>query len=232
MAEKVQRYTISHGASVLGDDYVTREQNQVSPQRATPVLTFEGPKKFEALEYRGRRDATRFVPRSMETHDGDGTATAFTLDANIQPVAGEEDLDDQDYPVVVAYDTAAGSQLDVAELNYSANEVTFASAPDTATDNVKVYPIISEGTVQLRALNQFNQVEGHVYPWPTPIYRWHDFEQLKRGTEVNLQGSVRWGRYEKVEVLVDSPRQVVWEDDDYPEGEFVSTFEQDLSISL
>jgi len=232
MASKVQSYAISHTASVLGDSYVSTSQNQVSPQRPTPVITFECPKKFDKIDYVGSRDATRFIPRGMETFDGDGAATTFSLTADIQPVAGEDVLDEMDYPPVVAYDTAAGSQITVESVDFAANEFTAASAPSTGTDNVKAYPILSEGTIQMRALNQFGQVEGMVYPWSTPVHRWHDFDQLKRGTEVNLQGSVRWGRYEKVEVLMDSPRQIVWEEDDYPEGEYVSTFEQDARIHL
>lgn len=232
MAAQSQRYTISHTANVLGEEYVERSQNQVDPQRETAVLSLEGPRKFERLEYVGRRDATRFVPRTMETVTGTADDdTVVSLDANLQPVAGEEDIDDQEYPAVVAVNASTGDQLEIADIDYSANEVTLGSDPADG-EEVKLYPILNEGTVQLRALNQFNQVIGHVYPWSTPVYRWHDYKQLKRGTEVNLQGRVSWGRYERVEVMLDSPRQIVWQDEDYPEGEYVSTFEQDLTIQL
>jgi hypothetical protein len=232
MPENSQSYTVSHTGSVLGEEYISRSSNQTNPQRPSAVFSMKCPKKFESIEYVGRRDATRFVPRTTETYSGDGAATTFDLAADIQPVAGEEKLADQDYPVVVAYDSDAGQQLSVASVDYAANSVTFESAPNNAADNVKIWPIISEGDVQYRGLNQFGQVEGHVYNWPTPVYRWHDFEQLKQGREINLHGSVTWGRYETVEVLLDSPRSLTWEDADYPEGEYVSTFEQDVTINL
>jgi len=97
---------------------------------------------------------------------------------------------------------------------------------------VKLYPIMSDGTVQFRLVNQFDQEEGRVYPWATPLYRWHDFPQLKRGREVNLHGAVEWQESERVEVLLDAPEQIVWNDPDYPLGEYVSTFEQDVTITL
>lgn len=243
MASTIQRYTASHTGNVLGEEYVDTMQNQTEPQRESAILAFEGPKKFESLEYVGNRDSTRFIPRSVETDtytddDASGALEAgertTALAANLQPVAGEKELGEQDYPAVVAANVTQGVQINASDLtlDYAADEVTVAESAVADGDDVKFWPIINEGTVQYRALNQFDQVEGTVYPWPTPVYRWHDFEQLKRGTEVNLQGRVSWGRYETVEVLLDSPRQIVWKDADFPEGEFVSTFEQDLSIHL
>lgn len=231
-ADKSQSYAIGHTGSVLGSDFVTLEQNQISPQRQSAVITFECPKKFEHVEYVGRRDATRFVPRALETFDGDGTETDFTLTGDVQPVAGEEDVDDQEYPAVVAYDTDASAQIAVSTIDYAANTVTLASAPSNATDNLKLWHILCEGTVQFRAKNQFGQTEGTVYPWSTPVYRWHDYNQLQAGREINLQGRLQWTRNEEMEVTLDSPRQIVWEDSDYPEGEYVSTFEQDVEIGI
>jgi hypothetical protein len=232
MAEKSQPYTLTHTASVLGDEYVSTSSNQTQPQRPDTIISFECPKSFEEIEYVGRRDPTRFVPRTLETFSGDGAKTTFDLTADIQPIAGETAPDDQDYPAVVGYDTDAGAELSVASYDYAANSVSFESAPNNAADNVKLYPIINEGNVQFRGVNQFGQTEGHVDNWGTPIYRWHDFEQLREGREVNLDGAMSWGRYEKLEVMVDSPRVVVGPDDDYPRGEYVTTFEQDVIIHL
>lgn len=243
MASKVQSYTISHTGNVLGSEYVTRSQNQVNPQRPTAILSFEGPKKFEQLEYVGERDATRFVPRYLQSvtiSDDDASGAleederTVSLNGDIQPIAGETNLDDQDYPAVVAYNTTQGARVDESELdvNYATDAVTIADSAVAAGDSVKLYPIINEGTVQYRAVNQFGQIEGTVYPWSTPVHRWNDMKQLKRGTEVNLEGMVEWTRYESVEVLLDSPLQIVWQDADYPDGDYVSSFEQDLQIYL
>jgi len=232
MASKVQEYTIGHTGGVLGSDYVTLSQNQTSPQRPTAVISFEVPRKYEGINYVGRRDATRFVPRTMETLTGSANDdTVVSLEADIQPIAGETDMADQDYPVCVAFNVTQNTEVDISDVDYATNEVTLATDP-ADRDEVKLYPIISEGTVQYQGRNQFDQVEGPVYNWPTPMYRFHDFKQLQAGREVNLHGSVDWTRYERVELLVDSPRQVVWEDNDYPRGEYVSTLQQDVEIEI
>jgi hypothetical protein len=230
--ESTQRYTLSQLGSTLGDENVEVNGNQVDPQRETAVITFECPRRFEMVEYVGSRDNTRFVPRTMETTDGTaGDDTEVQLETNIQPVAGEEDLDDQDYPAVVAYNVAQGAEVDVENIDYDGNVVTLASDPADG-ETVKLYPIMSDGTVQYRLVNQFGQEEGRVYPWATPIHRWHDFPQLKQGREINLHGSASFSENERLELLADAPQEIVWEDPDYPRGEFVTTFEQDVTITL
>jgi hypothetical protein len=232
--DMVQSYTISHTGSVLqdntGNSLVSRFENQTAPQRETEILDFECPKKFEHVEYVGRRDATRFVPRAVESITGStGDDTVVSLTNDIQPIAGETEIVDQDYPVAVAVNVDTGTQYDVVDVDYAANEVTLGTDP-ADTETVKVYPIITEGTLKFQGVNQFDQVEGPVQEWTTPLYRFHDMKQNKRGTEVNLDGRIQWERYESMQVMVDSPRTVVWTDPDYPEGAYVSTFEQDVQI--
>jgi hypothetical protein len=230
--EETQRYTLSHTGSVLGDLLVTTEQNQVAPQRETAVLAFECPRKFSEIQYVGQRDPTRFVPRTVQVVNGTANDdTEVNLDVNVQPVAGEEGLDDQDYPAVVAYNVTQGAEVPIESVDYDADVAVLADDPADG-DEVKLYPIMSDGTVQYRLVNQFDQEEGRVYPWATPLYRWHDFPQLKRGREINLHGAVSWQENERVEVLLDAPQELVWEDPDYPLGEYVSTFEQDVTITL
>lgn len=223
-------YTISHTGTVLGTSSVTRAQNQVSPQRETPVLTLTCPDNFDSITAVFQRDPTRFIPRSVETFSGDGATTTFSLTSNIQPVVGETEIADQPYPVAVAVVVGSGEQT-IDSVDYAANSVTLASAPASGTDNVKIYPILTEGTLKFRGINALSQVVGPVYPWTFPLYRWHDMKQDKRGTEINLNGNVTWERNESLEVLIDSPRQLVWTDSDYPEA-YVSTFEQDVEISF
>lgn len=228
-AARIQTRTISHTGSELGEEYVSLLANQTSPQRESAVISFEVPRKYESLTFDGETHSTKFVPRTMEQKASDGTTTV-PVDAKIQPVAGEEDVADQVHPVAVVVDTTAGTELEVVSADYAANTVEVASAP--ALDNVlKVYPILAEGTVKMQGVNQFGQVEGAVNKWSLPIYRFHDFNQDEAGFEINLQGRMQWGRNETLEILVDSPHAVVWEDVDYP-GAFVSTLEQRVDIEL
>lgn len=232
MADGTQRYTITHLGNVLGDDMVTLSQNQVSPQRESAIIEFECPRKFERIEFVGSRDPTRFVPRTMQSITGTANDdTVVDLNNDIQPVSGETDIDDQDYPVCVAYNVTQDTQVDIVDVDYATNSVTLGSDPADG-DTVKLYPIIADGSIQMEGVNQFNQVVGSVDNWPTPIYRFHDFKQAKRGTEVNLDGAADWSRYEKLRITLDSPTQLVWEDDHYPLGQYVSTIEQDVEITL
>jgi len=224
-----QGYTISHTATVLGDQAVDRNQNQTNPQRQTAVLSFTCPDNFDSVLAVFPRDTTRFYPRSKETFDGDGATTTFALSADILPTAGETTLEDQPEPAVVA--VADGAEADIESIDYAANEVTLASAPAADNGNVHLFPLLTEGTIQFQGRNQLDQIEGPVYPWTWPLYRFADMEQEKAGTQINLNGRVRWDRNETVEVLVDSPHAVVWQDADYP-GAYASVFEQDVEITF
>lgn len=231
MAE-TQESTISHTGSVVESDNVTLDTNQVSPQRETAIISWECPRKFSQIEYVGNRDATRFVPRTTQTLTGTANDdTVVSLSANIQPVSGETEIADQDYPVVVAYNVTQDNEIDIADVDYATNEVTLATDPNDG-DEVKLWPVMTDGELQYRLVNQFDQEQGRVYPWSTPIFRWHDYPQLQRGREINLHGAVTWEENERVEVLLDAPLEITWQDPDYPRGQYVSTFNQDVEITL
>ena len=228
--ESIQEYTVSQTGSVLGSSYVTRSQNQVSPQLETPILAFECPDKFDWIELVTDRHPTKFIPRTMETISGDGATTTFAVSTPLQSVNGETDLAEQVFPTIRAVEVG-GSELTIDSVDYAANEITFAAAPPNGADNVKLYPTVSDGTLKYRGVNQFGQVEGVISDWGTPVYRFLDFDQNKRGTEVTMHGSIRFGQYEKLELVFDSDTQIVWTDDDYPDS-YVSTFEQKVDIKL
>lgn len=224
-----QEYTISHTGSVLedaGEDAVSRYQNQISPQRRTEILRFRCPSNFDRLTYESQRHPVRFIPR---THEGPVTdpGESYDLNTRIQPVAGEPKLEDQPYPSVVVVDSN-GNRVEPASVDNALGVVHFDSA---LTGDYHFFPIITQGTISMRVLNTLNQDEGPLYQWEWPIYRWHDMKQDKRGTEVNLNGAASIKRDEKLEVQMDSPDQIVWENANYP-GAFVSTLEMDVTITL
>lgn len=231
MSDDTQERVISHRGSELGAEAVTLTQNQVSPQLETPVASFECPSKYERLHYVGRRHPTKFIPRSMETISGDGAETDFALTADLAPIAGETDIEDQPYPTVRAVNTGTGNELTIESVDYATNTVTFAAAPANGSDNIKLYPVIVEGDIGYFGVNQFGQVQGSLYEWKTGIYRFADFPMDKRGTEVRLHGQAVWSEFEKLKLYMDSPRQIVWTDDDYPDA-YVSTLEQRVDITL
>jgi hypothetical protein len=226
-----QDYTVSHTGQVLGTSQVDRQQNQVAPQRESPILSMEVPDNYDSLEYVGPRDAVRFHPRSKETFDGDGAKVTFALSADLIPSGGEPLLDDQPEPTVQA--VADGAEATIDSIDYAADEVTLASAPAADTDNVHFFPLVTDGTVKFRGVNTLNQVLGPVYPWTHPVYRWADFNQDKRGTEINLPWPpVTVERNETLDVMLDSSQQIVWEDADYLYGSYVSEFEMDVRLTF
>lgn len=229
---EVQEFTISHTGSVLddGNNEVVREANTADSPDA--ILSFTCPRKFEEVRYRGQRDATRFVPRTKQTITGTtNDDTVVALNNDIRPYAGEKDIADQEEPVVVAYNVDQATEVEIASIDYAANEITLATDP-ADTETVKIWSIISQGTIQYQGRNALDQVEGPVYPWPTRVQVFSIFPQNKRGREIHQHGSVTWGRHETVEVLFEAPHVIDWTDADYPRGEYPSTFEQDVKIEL
>jgi len=153
------------------------------------------------------------------------------LSADLIPVAGKPEIDEQPEPLVQA--VADGAQATVASIEYAANEVTLDSALSSGTGNVHFFPFITDGTVKFRGVNTLGQVLGPIYPWSHRVYRWADFDQDKRGTEFNLPWPpVTVERHETLDVMLDSAQKIVWEDSNYQHGSYVSTFEMDVTITF
>lgn len=249
MPGQVQERTISQTGTVLdhqGNTNAETSQNQTSPQRQTEVATFTCPRKFSAIEWNGDRDPIRFVPRTSQSatlSDDDASGSleegerTIALSANIQPVAGEEDLVEQEtiaHPAVQAVNTTQGTTVALADLSvdYAADEVVVADSAVAAGDTVKVFPIITEGTINFQVENTLNQSEGTLYPWDFPLYRFHDFQQDRRGREINLPDRfAEWEENEEMIVLVDAAEKIVWTDADYPDA-YVSGIEFDVQVTL
>ncbi|EFW90459.1 hypothetical protein ZOD2009_19123 [Haladaptatus paucihalophilus DX253] len=225
----VERTSISHTGTTYGAEHVTLGQNQ--PDKMSTVCTWEHSRQYEGTEMVGKRDATRFVPRTRQKLTGTAADdTVVVLDSDIMPVAGKHDLDKQDYPAVIAMNATTDTEIAIDAIDYGTNEVTLADDPADG-DEVYLYPILAEGSVQFRARNSIGQVEGAVYKWPIPIYRFHDFPQLARGTEINLHGSVTFEEHDELEFRIDSPHQLWWEDNYFPQGQYISSLEQQVELT-
>jgi hypothetical protein len=222
--------TITHEGSEVGAANVTLSQNTASTE--SPAAAFTCPRKYDTLFVNGDAHTLRLIPRAVETFDGDGSQTTFALSGDIQPVAGEKDVDDQPYPVVQGADGT--SALTVDSVDYAANEVTFTSAPSNGTDNVKVWYIVSEGHLRLRGTDRFDNTVGTMQTFPVPLSTFVGLNQNKKDNRPHLSGQLEWVTEEKVEYLIESPRQVVWTDSDYTDagfGEFVSVLQQEVVAS-
>lgn len=224
-----EEYTVSHTGSVLGEDHVELSQNQTDPVRRTEVLELECPDKFEGLEFVAAEHPVRFVPRTLEEETGDGATTEFALDANLQPIAGESDIEEQNYPVVEAVEVG-GEELEIADVDYTADTVTLEEAPADGTD-IKFYPVLTKGTVKWGGKNALGQDIGTLYPWGFPMFRFHDMDQIRAGREITMEGRAEWSHNETLELRLESEEPIVWEDEDYPDA-YVSEIEIDLRIYL
>jgi hypothetical protein len=256
---KLQRRTISHTGDVLGEENVELRQNiprgvsggdgseivstgggyddsTALADRGEPIISFECPREFESLRYDAAKHWTKLVLRTRTVKSV--TEGAIDVGSNLTPVAGEEEIEDQPFPVIRAVETLRepgsdgdgplSEEIAVTDVDYAQNQVELGRYPD---NDVALYPVISRGAAKYQGVNQLNQVEGPVSRWSTPLYRWSDFDQDKRGTEIKLDGSVRWTRNESIQLLVSSPEQVVWEDPLYPDS-YVSQAEQLVEIEL
>jgi len=212
-----------------GNTNVDTQQNTTGqPSR---VIAWTCPQNFDQIEWVGRRDPVRFRPRTLETITGTaGDDTVVGLNANIVPVAGEEAISEQPYPVVRAVNVASGNELDIDDVDYAANEVTLASDPADGED-VKLYPILAEGQLRVQGYDQFDHQVGVAERWETPLETWHSMDQRDPDTEVHLGGQVRWGPAEVLSLEIDAPYQIVWTDGDYPDA-FVSEISFDVQVSV
>jgi hypothetical protein len=227
---KSDRRALTHTGAELGLDHVTLSQNATG--REDPVIEWECPRKYERITYAAGRHLTKFVPRAREEISGTtGDDTVVSLTTDIQPPHGELADDDQNYDAVVAYNVTAGAEYDIVDYDYAANEVTLGTDPADG-DTVALWPVIIEGDLKFIGHDQFGHRIAALDQWGIPIHVFNDFNQQKNQTEVHLTGAVSWEESEKLALYVDSPRQVVWDDADYPRGQYASTIEQRVDVDV
>lgn len=227
---KNDRRSLTHTFNEVGSSNGTLSQNTASTN--SPVLQWACPRKYKHIRYAGGRHRTKFIPRYMESITGTtGDDTTVSLSGDIQPVTGESDVADMPYDPVVAYNVDQATEVSISSYDFAANEVTLASDP-ADTETVKLYPIITEGTVQYRGLDQFDHEIAPLDEWSTPVHVFHDFDQNKNESEIHLIGAAQWAENETLALYMDSPRQIVWQDSDYPRGQYVSTIEQRVDVTV
>lgn len=227
---KNDRRSLTHAFHEVGDDNGTLRQNTANVN--SPILEWTCPRKYESIRYAGGRHKTKFIPRTRQDMTGStNDDTVVTLTADIQPIHGETDPGDWNYDPVVAMNVTQGSEIAISDYNFAQNEITLASDPADG-DSVALYPVIAEGTVQYRGLDQFGHEISPLDEWSAPLHVFHDFEQGRNETEIHLIGAAQWEESETLALYIDSPHQIVWEDADYPRGSYASTIEQRVDVSV
>lgn len=231
-----QKQTISHTGDVFGASNVSLAQNRAGSESG--IAEFTAPDSFQSVELDGDKHDLRFVPRTqVEITGTTGDDTVVHLvDANgnevdIQPIAGEKTIAEQDYPVAVAFNRTTGTQYSITDVNYATNEITLSNDPASG-DTVAIWPVVTQGSLKIVGRNALGQSEGPVSPFGIPIYRFHDLAQLRSNATVGVDGRVEFGNPESIEFVVHSPHEIVWTDADYPEGEFVSTLAQEVTVEV
>lgn len=228
---KGDRRSLTQTGSEVGDSQVTLNTNATG--REDDIISWECPRKYAAITYAAGRHKTNFTPRTREDYSGDGAQTTFALTADFFPVHGEDDPADANYPPVVVANVTQDMEYAQEDLvyDYDANEVTLPSAPASG-DTVAFYPILTEGELKYMGYDQFDHPIAALDQWGVPLHRFHDFDQAKRQTEVHLVGAATWEESEKLVARLDSPREIVWEDADYPRGKYASSIEQFVDIDV
>ena len=224
---KEDRRSLTHTFGEVGQENGTLHQNNQGQH--SPVIEWECPRKYDVIKYAAGRHYTKFRPRHREdfaAHSG----TTVDLASRIQPIAGETDVAEQQYPVAVAADLNTGEEIEVVSADYNANTIELASDP--AGNDIAVWPILSEGEIQYRGLSQFGYEIAPLNEWTIPVHVFSDFNQNKNETQIHLVGASQWDEAETLALYLDSERQIVWEDSDYPRGAYASTIEQRVDVSV
>ncbi len=222
--------TFNHRGTEVGDGKVSLTQNAAG--RNSPVIEWTMPRKYRRVVFAGGKHWTKAELRTVETVSGTSNDdTVQTTATNLVPISGEGDLADQPYPTVVAYNVTTNTEYDVVNVDYEANEVTLGTDPSDG-DTVKLYPVMSEGVAQYRGIDAFEHQVGPLDEWGVPLHVFADFDQDKNQTQIHMVGAAEFETDEALALYVDAPQQVVWEDADYPRGEYVSTIEQRVDVEV
>jgi hypothetical protein len=228
---KNDRRSLTHTGTEVGTNNLELQQNAAN--REDWVLEWTCPRKYDSITYSAGDHLTKFSPRSREGVDGDGATSTFTVEANIDPPNGEVIVDQMDYQPIIAIDTADGdAQLTVSGYDFDANEVTFEETPTVGSGNVVMWPIMTEGIIKLIGHDQFNNAVAALDTWGIPLHVFNDFDQAQNMTQVHLTGAATWQESEHLVVYLDSPRQIVWDDAEFPEGQYASTMEQRVDVNV
>lgn len=220
--------TFSHTGNEIGADNVELQSNATG--REDMVLRWTMPKKYNAVRYAAGKHYTIAELRHRVDRAGfNGTTIDLSDDADLGPVAGEVNIEEQPFPVVVVVNTTTGNELTVNDVDYATDEVTLASDP--GGDDLAIYPVINDGAVKYVAENQFDQRVGPLDKWGIPTHVFNDFKQDKNETRIHLVGAGTFTREESLVLTVNAPYAVVWEDDDYPDT-YASKWQQRVDVDL
>lgn len=220
--------TFSHTGAEIGSSNVTLEQNTTG--REDVILRWTMPKKYNAVRYAaGKHPTTAELRHRVDRAGFNGTTVDLSGEADLLPVGGETEIDEQPWPVVTAVNTTSGDQIDVVDADYSANEITLASDP--GGDDLALWPAIADGYVKYVGENQFEQRVGPLDPWGIPSHVFVDFKQDKNETRIHLVGAASFTRDEALALTIEAPYQVVWQDSDYPDT-YASKWQQKVDVDL
>lgn len=223
--------SLTHTFSEVESQNGTLRQNTAGQN--SPVIEWTCPRKYSQIRYQGGNHKTKFIPRYKQTNTADPDTSTISLDGDIQPIAGETELDEVPYPPVVVFDTSNNRDLtESVVVDYTANEISFDNPATTSSASMSIFPIMCEGTIQYRGLDQFGHEIAPLHEWSNRVNVFHDFDQMQSNTEIHLVGAMEWGESETLALYMDSPRQLVWQDSDYPRGQYVSTIEQRVNVTV
>lgn len=222
--------TLTQSGTEVGTGNVTLNQNQADTE--TPIVSWSCPQEYSVIKLVTGKHPTRFTPRTKETFTGTtNDDTVQPVSTDLVPPAGETEISEMPFEPVVAYNVTQGSEIDVADYDFAANEVTLASDPADA-DTVALFPVVTTGTIKLYGVDQFGNAKGSTSTWGFDIRAFSDYNPLNKNTKIHMEGGIAVSENEVIEVRMESPHQIVWEDPDYPRGGYVSLINQRVSVTV
>ena len=222
--------TFTHRGTEIGEENVDLSTNRIG--EFSPVLVWTMPKKYTHVGFAGGKHISRFELRTLETMTGTTEDdTEVELDTRLIAVAGEEEIEDQPFPTVVAYNVTQEMEIDIVDVDYTHDTVTLADDP-AENDEVKLWPVMTTGRAKYTARDAFNNATGPLDEFGVGIHSFADFDQEKNTTQIHMVGAGTFREDEQVVLQLDADQEIVWEDPDYPNGSYVSKVQQRFDVEV
>ncbi len=193
------------------------------------VAQWTVPKEYSQLVLATSIHETKFIPRTKEsglTVQDDNGDLYVSVSGDLNPIAGEEALEDQDFPVAYVHE---GGEVGITRVDYAQDRIYLDGNDTTAGNTADAFYVITDGSVYLRVKDVFENVGDVLDRFGMPVRVFSELEQNSRSNRPHLSGRATLSSSETLELLLESDQQIVWQDPDYP-SDYVSQISQRVEL--
>lgn len=184
------------------DDFETKQANTANVE--TLIAEAVVPKDFA---WYLPADPMQIFLGTKDIFSGNGSTTQFNLTKDLVDTPNLGD----DGGAVAGY--VANVRAAISAVNYDTNQVTFASAPASGSNNVEVYYIFGGGNLKIRAAHP-NKTSGFKQLFARAIANIHTVDQYDIKTAPKIQNPFILPEKYALQLLVNSSVVVDWDAED------------------